>query len=272
MACYVQPGAVPSRHPLFVSIPREHPPVSTDPTISVVIPTYNRSERLLTEAIDSVLEQDPGPDEVIVVDDGSDPPSSWVADRFGDGVDYLHRPNGGIGAARNTGVARASGELLAFLDSDDVWEAHKLRLQLDVLAADPEVDAVFGRVEQFYDAEVDAAFRQRHPIKTEVIDAWLSSAMLIRRTAFDRVGPFTETLPTGVDMDWFLRARDLGLRMEMLADVVYRRRFHETNISITQPSGGNRGRLLALKQSLDRRRAAEAAQAADEGEGRTPPT
>ena len=90
------------------------------------------------------------------------------------------------------------------------------------------------------------------------MDAYLSSAMLIRRVAFDRVGAFTETQQNGVDIDWFLRSREAELRTLMLPEIVFRRRLHTSNTSLTNPNA-NRDRLLSLKRGLDRRRAAERA-------------
>jgi glycosyltransferase involved in cell wall biosynthesis len=226
--------------------------------ISVVIPTYDRPSEMLCEAVDSVLAQDGADVEIIVVDDGSHTPAAPGLASYGDRIRHLRQPNGGIGSARNAGLRASHADLIAFLDSDDVWMPGKLSRQLAVLEEHPEVDAVFGRAEQFHDPSLDEAARRRHPIKDPVVDAWLSTAMLIRRRSFDRVGFFTEMEKTGIDIDWFLRAREAGLRMEMLPEIVYRRRIHTTNISITEERGANHGRLVALKRSLDRRRQAEA--------------
>ena len=222
--------------------------------VSVVIPTWNRSERLLGAAIESVLAQTVPELELVVVDDGSDVAASPFVDTYGDPVRCHRQDNRGLGAARNAGVHEVTGEFLAFLDSDDVWAPDKLSSQLAALDADPDLEAVFGRAEQFYDEEVDDEYRRRHPIKDPLVDAYLSSAMLIRRTSFDRIGPYDEEHRNGADIDWFLRARENHLRTLMLPATVYHRRLHESNISITE-STANQNRLLALKRSLDRRRA-----------------
>ncbi len=90
------------------------------PLVSVGIPVYN-CERFLAEAIESVLAQTYRHVEVIVVDDGSVDHSADIAGNFGPRVRYCYQKNSGIGAARNRGLALASGELLAFLDADDCW-------------------------------------------------------------------------------------------------------------------------------------------------------
>lgn len=113
------------------------------PILSVVIPTWNRA-RLVCEAIESALAQRPGQVEVIVVDDGStDNTVDELARRFGSRINLLRMPRrSGIGAARNAGVLQARGELLAFLDSDDLWLPGKLDAELRVFERLPDTEAI----------------------------------------------------------------------------------------------------------------------------------
>ena len=117
--------------------------MKTRPLLSVVIPTWNRV-RLVCEAIDSVLGQKNGEVEVIVIDDGAtDDTAEVVERRFGSSIKLLRMPRqGGVAAARNAGVRLANGELLAFLDSDDLWLPGKLDAELAVLERFPDADAV----------------------------------------------------------------------------------------------------------------------------------
>lgn len=227
------------------------------PLVSVIIPAYDR-ERLVGDAIDSVLLQDV-PLELIVVDDGSTDGTADAIRAYGDVLRYHHQENRGIAGARNAGIALAQGEFLAFLDSDDVWMPEKLAHQFAALDANPELEAVFGHAEQFYDDAVDDEFRRRHPIKVQNAPATLSAAMLIHRAAFDRVGPFDPSVDYGVDVDWYLRANEVGLRTDVLTEIVYRRRLHENNVNTTDGAEANRARLRAIRRSLDRRRAAASA-------------
>jgi glycosyltransferase involved in cell wall biosynthesis len=111
--------------------------------LSVVIPTWNRA-RLVCEAVESALFQTGGDVEVIVVDDGStDGTSAIVEQRFGRRVKLLRMPRrSGVGAARNAGVRQATGDLLAFLDSDDLWLPGKLDAELTILEQFPEAEAI----------------------------------------------------------------------------------------------------------------------------------
>ena len=230
-------------------------------SITSITPIYDRDTSMLADALDSILAQTHPIDEVIVVDDGSaEPVAPWVESRYGDRVRVLRIEHAGIGAARNAAVEIASGSLLAFLDSDDVWALDKTERQLAVLRDEPDVDAVYGRARQFHDPATSAAHRERHPIRDEVIDAWLSTAQLIRTDAFHRIGPYWES-PTGVDIDWMMRARDAGLSMKMLDEVVYLRRIHETNIGITSKETKDATMMAAVRASLERRRAAARAEA-----------
>jgi GT2 family glycosyltransferase len=110
--------------------------------VSVVIPTYNRGY-IVGRAIESVLRQSHRPIEVIVVDDGSADDTRHVVERYGSPVRYLRQDNAGVSAARNTGLAAARGELIALLDSDDLWLPWKLAAQVAVLRRFPEVGMVW---------------------------------------------------------------------------------------------------------------------------------
>ena len=104
-----------------------------NPTISVVIPTYNRAAKA-QKSVESALDQTFSDLEVIVVDDGSaDNTRDVIAQSFGDRVRYFYQSNQGASAARNKGIAEARGEWIAFLDSDDGWERDKLEWQLKTL-------------------------------------------------------------------------------------------------------------------------------------------
>jgi glycosyltransferase involved in cell wall biosynthesis len=113
------------------------------PSVSVVVPTYNRS-RLVKRAVASVLRAVRDDDEVIVVDDGSTDDTEAVISSFGSRVRYVSVPNGGPGRARNHGIRAATRPLVAFLDSDDEWLPDKLELQRALMAVRPELVCCFS--------------------------------------------------------------------------------------------------------------------------------
>lgn len=122
------------------------PPVCAGPgqpgLVSVLIPTYNR-DYILGAAIESVLSQTYRPIEVIVVDDGSTDNTRALVGKFGPEVRYIYQENAGLAPARNTGLAAARGEFVAFQDSDDLWVPWKLQVQVAIMRRRPEVGLVW---------------------------------------------------------------------------------------------------------------------------------
>src|SRR5262245_15990846 len=121
------------------------PPMSsTSPCVSVVIPVHN-AEPFLASTLESVVRQGHDALEIIVVDDGSTDGSAEIAKRSPAGVRYVCQPNMGPPAARNAGLRLATGDVITFLDADDLWTDGRLALQLRLLAQHPTVDIVAGR-------------------------------------------------------------------------------------------------------------------------------
>lgn len=220
----------------------------TAPAVSVVIPVFD-GERHVGEAIDSALAQTHRPLEVVVVDDGSTDRSAEIARARGATV--LRLDHAGPAAARNAGVRAARGDVVAFLDADDVWLPRKLELQLAVLTGEPPADFVLAHLEEFVSPELDVAaaarLRPRPPRAS-----YAPSVLVAWRRVLEEL-PFADAA-TGEFLDWMLRARDRGLREVMLPQVVARRRLHGANHSLR---GREARPELAhmLKRSLDRRRA-----------------
>jgi glycosyltransferase involved in cell wall biosynthesis len=230
--------------------------MSDNPLVSVIIPVYN-CELYLREAVESVLAQTSSRLEIIVVDDSSTDGSANVARSFGECVRYVRQEHGGIGAARNRGVVMARGELLAFLDADDIWMPDKLELQLGALRFRNAPDMVFGQVEQFVSPELDEDEQRKLHCPSETAAGYHPGAMLIRRCSFMAVGQFAVNLQVGEFIDWYARAVDKGLTGAVLPDTVLRRRIHLANTTIRQRAAQT-DYLKVLKASLDRRRALSA--------------
>lgn len=222
------------------------------PLISVMIGAYN-AEPYLAEAIDSVFAQTHRPLELIVVDDGSTDGTADVARSYGDRIVFASQENRGNGGARNTAVGLAGGEYFAFLDADDRFVPDKLERQLAALDADPDLDVVFGHVEEFVSPELDAQTRARVRAPAPVQPWMAPNLMLIRRASFEQVGAFSETLKVGVTVDWFARAEEAGLRRLMLPGVVLERRLHTQNNGLRHADKRSQY-IHVLKAALDRRR------------------
>src|SRR5437763_10476780 len=119
------------------------------PLVSVVIPSWNRAG-LLPDALDSVFAQEYSPLQVIVIDDGSTDDTMALAARY-PSVDFFYQEHQGSAAARNTGVDRARGQYVAFLDSDDVWLPGKLHTELEVFRKQQGAGAVISDSERWLD-------------------------------------------------------------------------------------------------------------------------
>ena len=228
--------------------------------VSVIIPVYNY-EMYLAEAIQSALDQSFTATEVIVVNDGSSDGSGEIARGFGDAITYLRQDRGGNGAARNLGVANSNGDYLSFLDADDRWHGTKIEREVALLETDSELDGVRSLVREFLSPELDDEERQRVRATHDVIPALLHYGTM-RRAAFERIGGFTTDLQLGVGVDFAAHWADLGLRSELVEEVLIERRLHASNNWAREST--RRGDLaMALKASLERRRKAAEAQQRD---------
>ena len=223
------------------------------PLITVIIGAYN-AERYLGEAIESVLAQTYRDFELIVVDDGSTDRTGEIADGYGDPVRCLHQENGGMAAARNRAIPEARGDYLAFLDADDRFPPGKLRSQLAVFEAQPELDVVYGHVTEFLSRDLDEAARALLRAPEHNVPWPTPNLMLVRRDSFLRVGLFSTELKVGIGVDWHARANELGLRSAVPPIVVLERRLHAENNGIRQRESKPQY-LHVLKAALDRRSA-----------------
>ncbi|MEQ8716461.1 MAG: glycosyltransferase family A protein [Acidimicrobiales bacterium] len=199
------------------------------PLVTVVVPAHD-AEAYLAEALDSALRQTWSPVEIVVVDDGSRDRTADVA-AAATGVKLLRQPNRGPAAARNAAVARATGDVVAYLDADDIWPADKLEVQVGYLLRNPECDAVLGREEVLRTDGVEPPPWVQRLDGGEVADSLSLVTMVLWRRVLDRVGPFDESFRVSEDMEWLVRARALGVRVDRVDEVVLRRRIHGANLS-----------------------------------------
>jgi len=181
--------------------------------ISVVIPSFNRAETLV-RALDSLMCQNPhgfGPKiEIIVVDDGSTDNTRHVLAQQFPSVRVLYQENQGVSAARNAGIDLATGEWIAFLDSDDEWLPHKLSAQFSLLQKSGL------KVCHTQEIWIRNGVRVNQMNKHEKSGGWIferclplcamsPSSIIIHRDVFTEVGVFDESLPACEDYDLWLR-------------------------------------------------------------------
>ncbi len=182
----------------------------SDFLISVVIPTYNRSETL-KRTLASVLNQSRPCDEIIVVDDGSNDNTQELLHTHYPQVNIVYQSNQGVSAARNNGIKQAKGNWLCLLDSDDSWQPDKLERQIEALSRNSEYKICHTNetwyrhgklLNQQKKHEKRGGLIFQHCLPLCVISP---SSVMIKKEIIDNVGLFDETLPACEDYDMWLR-------------------------------------------------------------------
>ena len=232
-----------------------------EPMFSVVIPTFNRA-RYLPLAVDSVLRQQFGDFEIIVVDDGSTDETSKVAATYGDRIKYLRQENRGVSAARNAGVAASHGRWVAYLDSDDEWLEGYLQRQQELISRHPSaVGVILNSAAQAIDGKETITFEERAlpggPGKwTEwfverafgvIIKHHIATLQpcVIRRETLLKTRLFDESLTIAEDLDVIAQAALMGpfVFCNQIGARIIRRKETLTNLSEQFVRSGIRTRL-----------------------------
>ena len=183
-------------------------------TVSVVIPTYNYG-RFIAEAIESVLAQTYEIGDIIVIDDGSTDDTEKIVSQFAGRVRYFRQENAGVCAARNNGIAKATGDFIAFLDADDIWYPEKTEKQLKKFAADPavglvhcgmrEFDTVTGKTIRLHRKGGEGWVAEDILIWEKPVIIGTGGSIIVRREVIDTVGNFDTRLKNGEDWEFCLR-------------------------------------------------------------------
>ncbi len=214
--------------------------------LSVVIPTYNRRDRV-AEAVESVVTQSHPPDQTVVVDDGStDGTSAFLSIRYAQRIVLVERANGGPAAARNTGIAAATGDVVAFLDSDDIWCPGTAERFRQFYANHPDAAFVFG------DLWIEATGSQPARLDLHEVhlrrkllraperirdffsfqlrrDLTLTSSLAARTDALTSLGGFDERFLVCEDVHLWLRAAR-RFPFSFIPEILANRRRHDANL------------------------------------------
>ena len=218
--------------------------------VSVIIPVFN-GDRFLNQAIESVLNQTYKNFEIIVIDDGSNDNSADIAKSY-DNVIYKYQEHGGVSSARNNALSRVKGDFIAFLDADDFYPKDKLEIQVNHLKDNENTDCCIGHVYNFIEPG--------YYISTKIFDHFANKekialpSLVAKKHVFDQVGNFNINYIASEDFEWYTRAKELKIQIDILPDLLLNRRIHDTNLSITQKKGTHERRFRILKESLDRKR------------------
>jgi glycosyltransferase involved in cell wall biosynthesis len=228
--------------------------MSDRPLLTCVIAVFN-GERYLPEAIESVLVQEGHTVEIVVVDDGSTDGTRDAVQRFGKRVQYVHQDNAGPASARNRGIGHAAGELIAFLDADDLWHPNKTTVQATRFQERPALVACTTHVQNFVSADDGPGADIAADPMLSRTQPGTASTFVAHRSLFDTVGLLEPQYKHRDIQDLIVRATDAGLTVETLPDVLVSRRIHTHNMSWSR-SGEDQLELVAITRSrLARRRA-----------------
>ncbi|MDT8383057.1 MAG: glycosyltransferase [Gammaproteobacteria bacterium] len=235
------------------------------PLVSVIVPAYNCAS-FIEQSIQSILAQKYPNIEIIVIDDGSTDQSTELARHFGEPIKVILQTNQGPAAARNRGIRESKGEFIAFLDSDDVWLPNKLADQVTFLQENQDIGIIYGTftrwlaskngcyppAEQFVANENDSSFDAE-------LSGWIYHKLLldnyihiitavIRRSLYDKLGGFDESLRTGEDYDFWLRASRITQVYKFSRTVALYRTNPDSTTNVPRPTNNE---LLVLQRATN---------------------
>ena len=221
------------------------------PFFSAIIPVCN-GEKYLAAAIETVLHLSYEPMELIIVDDGSTDGTEKIIANYSSRIRYVCQPNRGPASARNRGLQYARGNIIGFLDADDLWTPAIVTQALASLTSNPDVDIVQGRIQEITPRPYDVAGIAYDYLSAPYPFINLGSAVY-RKDVFAKIGGFDETMRFCEDYDWFLRAFDAR---------IYKVRIDEVTLLYRTHSGGMTwgkslheiGMAKAHKKAIERRR------------------
>lgn len=222
------------------------------PLVSVILPVYNGA-RYLNETIDSVLAQTYPALELIVVNDGSTDSSEDICKTY-QNIRYVYQENQGVPFARNNGVSLAKGEFLCFIDQDDSWKPEKTDAQGKAFEEHPNLGYCLTRQEFYLTENVERPDWCPEDWLNRPVAGFSPSTLMIRKSLFEKMGPFDTSLPTGSDTEFFFLLKDADVPFTQLEEVFVRKRIHQDNQSKSRDAL-RRDIMETLRRSIHRQRA-----------------
>jgi glycosyltransferase involved in cell wall biosynthesis len=219
--------------------------------VSVILIVRNGA-RFIAQALESVCLSRMQPVEIIVVDGDSSDNTIAIAQTF-PLVRVWRQTTKGIANAYNEGIYQAKGRYVAFISHDDQWAPGKLDLQIAYLESHPETDAVLCQIEHFLEDGLECPQGFRPELLGTTRPGWIMEALVARPEVFQRVGGFDPAFAVSEDSDWFARAKDGGLKLAVLPEMLVRKRVYGGNATLTGPQT-NPLLLKALRSSIQRKR------------------
>ena len=193
--------------------------------------------------------------EVVIVDDGVHRRHAGC-NRYSSkiGSPPCARSSPGRQRRATPGSPRRKATSSPFSNSDDIWERSKTALQVDLLLSRPDLSVCLCEVQNFWSPEITVPEGADFPNGADPVSGWFAQSMMIRRSAFDAAGLFDATLRHREAMEWLRRASDAGLKVEIVQQVLVRRRLHLTNRSRSRAGDDHKALLKIAQEAMLRRR------------------
>ncbi len=225
------------------------------PSISVIMPAKNASG-FIADALRSIVLQDHPLEEVLIIDDHCDDDTMDIVASFKAAlpqIRVLKGPGRGPGPARNIALEEAKGEVIAFLDADDLWPEGKLECQMARIIREPRADVVAGRVRWF---ETQSSVGLVPDAKSRMLDSLCVNlgASLYRKEVFERIGRFDEDYVYSEDLDFFMRLRESDIPFVILPRPTLFYRRHPQSMTFKYSDRERRDFGRAITMSIVRRR------------------
>lgn len=233
--------------------------LNTNPLVSVVIPVYN-GEKYIAECLESVYQQTYPFFEVIIIDDGSTDQSLEIINKMPGEKKIISQKNKDVSHARNTGIKNASGQLIAFLDQDDLWDKRRLEKLIKIFLKNPDVDLFFTDLSKFNDERKNWHPKDRHKAASRLSDenlfenlirknVLMPSAVMVKKDSFIKAGMFDPEFRTCGDYEMWLRMAAKGKRFRYLPEPLTLCRQHGENTS-KKIEIMNEDRLNAIRKTF----------------------
>ena len=227
------------------------------PSISTIIPVRNGAA-YIADAIASIEQQVVPVTEILIVDDQSTDTTLDIVARLASknpAIKLLDGPGKGTGPARNVALEVARGEIISFLDADDLWPVNKLELQIARISREPRVDVVSGFVRYFDKQAAGSLVPAPDSRMVDIFQVQLGAA-IYRRSVFEQLGYFQDDGLYSEDVDLLLRIRESGIPLTILRKVTLYYRRHPDAMTTTVTPGEARDYKLVILRAIHRRRAA----------------
>ncbi|HKT73566.1 MAG TPA: glycosyltransferase family A protein [Steroidobacteraceae bacterium] len=217
-------------------------------TITCIVSVHHGA-RFLAEALDSVFAQTLQPTEIILIDDGSTDDTAMVAAEHASCISYIRQVNAAPAAARNIGLALATGDFISFLDADDVWAPDKLERQVRVLETNPATGMCITHLQDAWVEELGEERARLGNADLASLVPGLVQCLVARRGVFELVGRFDATKRLAADDDWLSRAERAGVIRETVSLPLVRRRIHVHSVTYQMYRRGKDRRVIPMDRT-----------------------